>query len=340
MATYVNEGKRHVENLSKLVDVQDRVSGSGVPQLVEPFRRFIREGVMTRLSVGMLTSTMREKKAVFFLFSDLILWTGVDHKFKDAIWLVSAALDLRGKERREISLTTAKAHLTIRFDTDDEWRQWSEDIERMINELQHERNNQRVLYRDLKSRRKVNGDASPSTTPSQHASGASTPVASVDGTAPPGTFPSATLGHQEKETVHSLISEKLRELQLRKAEEGLGTEEVSVSSYRRPSGHATAYHTHNASIDVDGTTPHAVIAGGVGALEKHAWRGTAGGMGVGEEMSVRGMASAKHNVCICQDREEGRRNSALMRGGVAPPAGSAEAEDSKKHCPIHKLPTA
>ena len=66
VATYVNEGKRHVENISKLVDVQDRLTGSGVPQLVEPFRKFIREGVMHRVTVGLLSSTLKEKKSVFF----------------------------------------------------------------------------------------------------------------------------------------------------------------------------------------------------------------------------------------------------------------------------------
>ena len=323
VATYVNEGKRHAENVSKLVDVQDRVSGSGVPQLVEPFRRFIREGIMNRISVGLLSSTLREKKSVFFLFSDLLLWAGVDHSYKGVIWLVSASVDTKAKERRELSISSAKSHLCIRFDSDEECRQWTEDIERMIGELQEERNRTRVLYRDLKSRRRQNGDNTPTPTPSNHASGATTPIVSVDGH-PSAAGLTGSGSHQDKDSVHTLIAEKLRELQLRKDTTEGATDEPSLSSYRRPSSH----HNHNLSLDVgDMSTPQSSMSGGVGGLERRMWRGT--GTGIGEEISVRGMASARHNVCTCSDREEGRRNTASMAGGVSTGA-----------CPIHKLPTA
>ena len=253
---------------------------------------------------------------------------------------MSASLDLRGKERKEVAVTSAKSHLCIRFDTDDDWRQWSEDIERNITELQAERNKSRVLYRDLKSRRKLNGEGSGSSTPS-HLSGSSTPLANVDGTTAIPNPHATGEHHQAKDAVHSLIADKLRELQLKKEQEGLGTDEPSTSSFRRPSAQTPAYHTHHPSVDVDHTAPVSASGTGVGALEKRAWR-TASSSAVidrPEEISVRGMASSARNVCICADREEGRRNSALLIG-KALVDGSDEAKEMKRQCPIHRLPTA
>ena len=110
-----------------------------------------------------------------------------------------------------------------------------------------------------------------------------------------------------------------------------------MSAFGRPSH--TAYHTHNPSVDVDLSGPLSSMGGGVGALEKRAWRSPSASGGlkdVGEEISVRGMASGVRNVCICQDREEGRRNSALLNGQ----GGGEEAKESKRLCPIHRLPAA
>ena len=90
-------------------------------------------------------------------------------------------------------------------------------------------------------------------------------------------------------TVHSMIAEKLKELQLAKQHDaslGSGSsDEPSVShnngTTRRTSHPSTAFHTHNASIDggssgLDSNSftlpPHTPFGTATGALERKAWR--------------------------------------------------------------------
>ena len=379
VALYVNNGKRDVENLSKLVDVQDRISGGNdVPQLVEPYRRFIREGVMTRVSSGGLlgVGTIKEKRSVFFLFSDLLLWASASHVYKGSIWLVSASVerkDAGGKERGGwvVAVTSARSHLTIKFDNEADWTLWSDDISRCVDDLQSERNNQRVLYRAVKSRRKVNGGGGESgdNTPTA-ASGTTTPVHTADiaGTlGGGGSGGAAGVGYEGKDAVHNIIAEKLKELQLAKqhdASSGSGDEpsvshNTSNGNPRRTSHPSTAFHTHNASIDgsssgLDSNSftlpPLTPFGTATGALERKAWRSpsatnpadspsaAAGGAGSGADM-VMPRAAGVGNVCVCLDREEGRRNS-LKMGVVASEASSEAVKESRKRCPIHQLPEA
>ena len=325
VASAVNEGKRHVENLSKLVDVQDRVSGAGVPQLVEPYRRFIREGVMTRVSSGWVGGTLKEKKAVFFLFSDLLLWSSMDHHYKGSIWLVSACLDRRGKDGRQLEVTSAKTHLLVRCDSEQDWGSWADDLQRCIDELQAERNKHRILYRDIKTRRRQYQDTATEQQTQQQAqlsngsstpSGLATPVHSVDAAA-------AGLGG-DGSTMHSMIAVRLRELQLKKEQEGaggastMGGDELST---QRASASVSISHTQQPSVSLDEAAPQ------VGGLERRAWR---------SELAA--AASTTPNVCLCYDREEGRRNSAKF--GKQLVEGSDEAKEMRRRCPLHQLPDA
>ena len=88
---------------------------------------------MTRISSGWVGGTLKEKRGVFFLFSDLLLWCSMDHHYKGSVWLVSACLDRKGKERRELEVTSAKSHLTVRCDSDAEWSSWADDIQKESN---------------------------------------------------------------------------------------------------------------------------------------------------------------------------------------------------------------
>ena len=371
VAMYVNEGKKHVENLSKLVDVQDRISGgSDVPQLVEPYRRFVREGVMVRVSsgglLGGMSGTLKEKRSVFFLFSDLLLWASASHQYKGSIWLVSASVERKNHGGKQgggwvIAVTSARSHLTIKFDNEADWTVWGDDISRCVEELQSERNNQRVLYRAVKSRRKLNGDGNNSgdNTPTA-ASGTTTPIHTADIKGSLGGHRgSGGGGYEGKDAVHSMIAEKLRELQLAKQHDGSivsAGDEPSVSHNstlpRRTSHPSTAFHTRNGSMDgLDSNSfslPQPSPFGTVtGALERKAWRSPsatnqvdslpAAGVAGGNDM-VMPRAAGVGNVCVCLDREEGRRNS--LKQGRSVSDGNEAVKDSRKWCPIHQLPEA
>jgi len=67
IAKYVNEAKRHEENITKVVEIQQMLTGC--ENLVTPTRKYIREGDLTEVD--------GKKKTIrhFYLFNDLLLWT-------------------------------------------------------------------------------------------------------------------------------------------------------------------------------------------------------------------------------------------------------------------------
>ena len=244
-----------------------------------------------------------------------------------------------------------------------------------MDDLQSERNNQRVLYRAVKSRRKLNGNNSGESggnTPTAAASGASTPVHTADIAAGSG-------GYEGKDAVHSMIAEKLKELQLAKqhdtttsssADEPSVSHGGYVSRPHRTSHPSTAFHTHNPSMDGNSlpdsnsfplppTTPFGTVTG---ALERKAWRSpsasnatdnpptpassssssssSSSGSGGSGEMGVMPKPVGVGNVCICLDRDEGRRNSVKLGLTVGGAAGDEVMKESRRRCPIHQLPDA
>jgi len=70
MSCLINEQRPRIENMAKVLNVQNRVTGK-FPSLLTPNRTFIRESEFQKLS---------RKRFVLFLFSDLLLWT--NHKFQ------------------------------------------------------------------------------------------------------------------------------------------------------------------------------------------------------------------------------------------------------------------
>ena len=55
-------------------------------------RRIIRRGIITRRTSGW---TSRKTEYIFFLFSDIFLWTSRKGKLKNAVYLVNCELELR-----------------------------------------------------------------------------------------------------------------------------------------------------------------------------------------------------------------------------------------------------
>lgn len=83
IAAHVNESKRHVENMSKLLDIQSRVKDPKF-QLFKPDRRLLREGMIKRVSEKYVLSDAVAARPphewemldqLLFLFNDMLLWT-------------------------------------------------------------------------------------------------------------------------------------------------------------------------------------------------------------------------------------------------------------------------
>jgi len=84
-AAHINESKRQIENMNTLFEIQHRISGDVRDLvLIQPYRRFIREGelLVHDPNKKSLFGTMKQVSRVFFLFSDILLWTNKDLSFK------------------------------------------------------------------------------------------------------------------------------------------------------------------------------------------------------------------------------------------------------------------
>jgi hypothetical protein len=84
IAAHINETKRLVENMSKLLEIQNQISGD-FGTLMVPHRRLIREGVVQKLSTGLISTSANQRK--LFVFNDILLWTSMSNKFRGHIEL-------------------------------------------------------------------------------------------------------------------------------------------------------------------------------------------------------------------------------------------------------------
>jgi len=88
IATHINESKRIVEGMSKVLEIQNRITGD-FGQLLQPHRRLIREGVVIKVVGGLITQQHIRK---LFLFNDILLWTTDKSKFRGHLQLLGAKI--------------------------------------------------------------------------------------------------------------------------------------------------------------------------------------------------------------------------------------------------------
>ena len=84
IGTHINESKRQVEQMSKLLDIQNRLRNKEFV-IFKPDRRLIKEGLIRRLREEYVLERSREEPhtadmddMLLFLFNDLLLWTTKD----------------------------------------------------------------------------------------------------------------------------------------------------------------------------------------------------------------------------------------------------------------------
>eukprot|EP01083_Nonionella_stella_P189455 700654_1 len=126
IADHINEAQRHVENISKIITLQDRVG----LELVQPHRRFVHEGHVRHFSQKHM------KDSCLFLFTDMLMWTSTKYKLKDTIDLAGVSVNTVSKTEFCLS-SEEKLGLYFSFDceTIEERDQWVKDIKKCIQKL-------------------------------------------------------------------------------------------------------------------------------------------------------------------------------------------------------------
>jgi len=154
-ASQINDSKRAMENLSKLIEIQERVSGA-YDQLIQPYRFLIREGTLTSVetSEGLFGSSSTNKVHVeVFLFSDILLWTTSSSVFKGVI-------DLTGSRINDVTdplgfeLITSTQHLMLLAPNMSERTNWMKDLMDAHISCQQKRTQLRARKAQLVSREK------------------------------------------------------------------------------------------------------------------------------------------------------------------------------------------
>jgi len=145
---YVNERKRLAENLQKIMDVQNQIESTEELNLVEPTRRFVREGTLKVIENG------RTRERNTYVFNDLVVLTKgkknlmgnkdlKDHfkaQFRlNDIQIVDVADTDERKNACEVrpkNGSNKTFSFTFVFPTPNEKAEWVKEIKRLVREFQ------------------------------------------------------------------------------------------------------------------------------------------------------------------------------------------------------------
>jgi len=153
VTTDINEAKRQMEQMTRLMEVQNRIQGE-FGTLVVPHRRLLREGVLQEMAANRLFGSLKPTPRVFFLFSDILLWTTDSYRFKGYLQLVTAKMEDDKKPGSNMfSLTTSKLHLTIACKDLTEKESWMADIQNIVEQAKLARAQQMQVRKMQKTRR-------------------------------------------------------------------------------------------------------------------------------------------------------------------------------------------
>eukprot|EP00808_Paulinella_micropora_P018817 g31868.t1 len=94
VASDMNESKRAMEWSTKLLEVQSRIENlpKQLSTLLEPGRQLVRSATLIEQSASTFGSYKAHRRLVY-LFSDLLLWVNVQHKYKGHMKLATGSLE-------------------------------------------------------------------------------------------------------------------------------------------------------------------------------------------------------------------------------------------------------
>lgn len=132
----INESKRTVENRARAVELKTLVKelDPSFGQLSHKGRPLLREGVlmMHGSNRNMLRRTMKSKEYVFFLFSDALMWTNKEFKYKGHMHLYEVKMS---QNKQQALLNDSKGVIINLVIKDDRTREeWFSEIARCISD--------------------------------------------------------------------------------------------------------------------------------------------------------------------------------------------------------------
>jgi len=152
-AIAINESKRNMENMTKLLEISDSISN--LPkgfQIIIPHRKFIRHSSMQSIKAKKsLMSTIRTSDREVYLFSDVMLWTNKSKQYKGHVNL-SAVTVGAGVAADTFEVTTSSCYLILKCTEHDSW---VDELTKTINELKRAREEKRTLK--MNNMKKRNG---------------------------------------------------------------------------------------------------------------------------------------------------------------------------------------
>lgn len=125
IGSHINEEQRQVENMSKLLEIQNRISGE-FGTLMQPHRRLVREGQLTKVNPGLVTST---NARLLFLFSDIIVYTTTSHKFRGHCELAkSTIIEHSDKKKHGFEIKYGEKSMIWLCQSEKEKQEWMGEI--------------------------------------------------------------------------------------------------------------------------------------------------------------------------------------------------------------------
>jgi hypothetical protein len=152
IASFINEGKRQAENLSKVSEIQSRISGD-MRDLVSPTRKLVKEGILQTMASKGLFGTVKMKPYSFYLFNDLLLWVNEQHKFKGSLDLGGAKCDDSKRTELTLEISNSKGSILLIMKDEAEFQSWFSEITSQISKLLRSR--EKILQRQNKAKNKT-----------------------------------------------------------------------------------------------------------------------------------------------------------------------------------------
>jgi len=251
----INEAKRQMEHMTRLMEVQSRIQGE-FGTLVVPHRRLIREGKLQEMTSTRLFGSLKPEPRVFFLFSDILLWTTDSYKFKGYVQNTTTTIeDDKKLGPNTFSLTTSKLHICVACKDANEKESWLKDLREVAEQAKLARGQAMNLRAVKISRRHNHAHEVRSKLHNQVVTGLQTIQLTDDGVEDEKTEEEKEKekGHEKRTQLADTTKQQLEELA--KSKEAKGATSPAAFKPRQLISRRTPSTTSRSSENLDPETP-------------------------------------------------------------------------------------
>lgn len=144
IALEINESKRKLENMSKLMAIQQKIKDEGTKDgftLIVPHRTLLKQGNEVKMvqAKGMFGS-MKVSDRILYLFNDVLVWTNRQQKYKGNMRV--GAINVEDKDELSFFISNAQQLTQIKFNDPEMKKDWLTTLSEVIKERQAERKQQ------------------------------------------------------------------------------------------------------------------------------------------------------------------------------------------------------